>query len=250
MLQKIEMPAKTLARIGGLCYLLIIVTGLYVEAAVMNKLVVGGDPAATAHNIMASPMFWRSGVLADLITHLCDLPLAMILFVLLRRVSERLALLALLTDLVQTAINGFNDMNLLAPLSLLRDAKYLKALDPAILQTQAYLAIVAHEQVFGVSLMFFACGCLVTGFLIFRSGFFPKMLGVGMQIAGVCYLLNSLALFLSPALQDVLFPAILVPAFFAELSLCLWLVVKGVDAEKWAAYGATPATASTLPAGA
>jgi hypothetical protein len=77
--------------------------------------------------------------------------------------------------------------------------------------------------------------CLVLGHLIIRSGYLPKVLGILMQIAGVCYLVNSFALLLSPALANLLFPAILGPAFIAELSLCLWLLVKGVNIPQWEA---------------
>ncbi len=69
--------------------------------------------------------------------------------------------------------------------------------------------------------------------MIFRSGYLPKILGVLMQIAGLCYLTNSFALLLAPTFADMIFPAILVPAFIGELSLCLWLLVKGVNVPKW-----------------
>jgi len=84
-----------------------------------------------------------------------------------------------------------------------------------------------------VSLIFFGCFCLLVGYLIFRSGYLPKTIGILMQIAGVCYLTNSFALVLSPALANRLFPAILVPAFIGEASLCLWLLVKGVNVQRW-----------------
>jgi hypothetical protein len=90
-----------------------------------------------------------------------------------------------------------------------------------------------HDYGFGLGLIFFGFECLVVGHLIFRSGYLPKTLGVLMQIAGLCYLANSFALLLAPAFANMLFPAILVPAFIAELSLCLWLIVKGVNVPKW-----------------
>ena len=80
---------------------------------------------------------------------------------------------------------------------------------------------------------FSGCQCLVLGYLIFRSGYLPKIPGVLMQIAGPSYLINSFALFLAPTFADMIFPAVLVPAFIGESSLCLWLIVKGVNVPKW-----------------
>jgi hypothetical protein len=77
--------------------------------------------------------------------------------------------------------------------------------------------------------------CLILGYLIFRSGYLPKLIGVLMQIAGLCYLTDSFALVLSPPLADRLFPVILLPALVGEASLCLWLLVKGVNVSRWRA---------------
>ena len=90
-----------------------------------------------------------------------------------------------------------------------------------------------HDFGFGVGLIFFGMTCLALGYLIIRSGYLPKVLGMGMQLAGVCYLINSFALILSPALAHQLFPAILLPAFVAELSMALWLLFKGVNLPRW-----------------
>ena len=83
------------------------------------------------------------------------------------------------------------------------------------------------------ALLFFAFYLLIIGHLIFRSGYFPKILGILVAIAGVCYLINSLAVLLAPPLEQILFPAILIPAFIGELTLALWLTFKGVPVSKW-----------------
>jgi hypothetical protein len=85
----------------------------------------------------------------------------------------------------------------------------------------------------GAALIFFGCSCLILGYLIFRSGLLPKTIGVLMQIAGLSYLTNSFALILAPDLANRIFPAILVPAFVGEASLCLWLIARRVNVEKW-----------------
>ena len=230
---KVESSPQVYARIGGVAYLIIIVAGLIGEMFIRNAIIVSGDAEATAHNIMASPLLWRIGIVGDLIMHVCDVILIMVFYVLLKPVNKNLALLAALFNLVQTAVLVANKMNLLLPLFLLGDGNYLNSFEPRQLQALAYLAVKAHGYGFGIGLIFFGFECLVLGYLIYKSEYFPRILGVLMQIAGVCYLINSFALILSPAFANLLFPLILVPAFIAELSLCLWLLVKGVNISVW-----------------
>ncbi|MGA7992749.1 MAG: DUF4386 domain-containing protein [Thermoanaerobaculia bacterium] len=228
-----EASPQTLARIGGVLYLLIIVTGLFGEMFVRGKLVVSGDATATAANITASQVLWRLGVTGDLIMHVCDVPLMLIFYVLLRPVNKTLALLGVLFNLVQTAALVAFKLNLLVALFLLGSAGYLKALESRQLHALMYLFIKADGYGFGIGLIFFGCACLVFGYLIRKSGYLPRAIGVLMQIAGVCYLTNSLSLLLAPAVANAIFPAILIPAFIGELSFCLWLLVKGVNVPKW-----------------
>ena len=223
------------ARSGGVLYLVIIVAGILGELLVRGTLVVSGDPTATASNILGSQLLWRIGIAGDLLMHVCDLPLMLILYVLLRPVNKDLALLAVLFNLIQTAVLVANKMNLLMPLFLLGDADYLKALDPNQLHAQAYLSIKLHGYVFNVGLIFFGFACLLYGHLISRSGYLPKFLGVLIQIAGLAYLTNSFALLISPTFEAMIFPGILIPALIAELTLGLWLIVRGVNVQKWRA---------------
>jgi len=223
------------ARIGGALYLIIIVAGLFGEMFVRGKLVVSGDATATAHQIIASPSLWRLGIAGDLIMHVCDVPLMVIFYVLLRPVHRNLALLAMLFNLVQTAVLVAYQLNLLVALFLVGNAAYLKAFEPNQLHALMYVFIKAAGHGFSVGLIFFGFACLVMGHLIRRSGYLPAVLGILMQIAGLCYLINSFALLLAPKFANTIFPAILVPSFIGELSLCLWLLIKGVNVQKWEA---------------
>jgi len=229
----VETSPQVYARIGGVLYLIIIVAGLFGETFVRGTLVVSGDATATANNIMASQLLWRIGIAGDLIMHVCDVPLMLVFYVLLRPVSKNLALLAVLFNLIATAVLVAYKLNLLVALFLLGGAGYLKAFEPHQLHTLMYLFVKADGYGFGIGLIFFGFECLVVGYLIFRSRYLPKILGVLMQIAGLCYLLNSFALLLVPTFANMIFPAILVPAFIGELSLCLWLLVKGVNVPQW-----------------
>jgi hypothetical protein len=223
------------ARIGGALYLVIIVAGLAGELFVRGSIVVWGDAAATAANIARSEGLWRLGVAGDILMHVCDVPLMLIFYVLLEPVSRNLAMLSVLFTLVQSSVMVATKLNLLTALFLLGDAGYLKAVDPHQLQALAYVLVRSDAYGFGIGLVFFGFTCLVLGYLIFHSGYLPKALGVMMPVAGVCYLINSGALLVAPRLADKLFPAIMLPCFIAELSLCLWLLFKGVDKAKWEA---------------
>ena len=229
-----ETSPQTYARIGGLAYLIIIVAGAMGEIFIRSKIIIPGNAIATTKNISASPLLWRIGVFGDLVMHVFDLVVGLVYYTLFKRVNKSLALLSLLFGLIQTAVLVANKMNLMIPLFLLDDGNYLKAFDQQQLQALSYLSIKAHEYGFGFGLIFFGFECLIDGYLIFKSEFLPKTLGIMIFIAGICYLTNSFLLIFSPKLEDLLFPAILAPlAFIGEFSMCLWLLVKGVNIKKW-----------------
>jgi len=229
----LEMSPQFVARIGGALYLVIIVIGIFGEAFVRSRLVVPGDAAATAANIKAMESLWRFGIAAELSLLICAVALTAVFFVLLRPVSRELALLAVFFNLVSIAVEASSSLYLVEALFPVGNAGYLKAFAPEQLYAMVSLAVSAHSRGFGVSLIFFGCECLVVGYLIWRSGYIPKTVGVLMQIAGFSYLVNSYALILAPAVANRLYPAILLPAFIGEASLCLWLLVKGVNVGKW-----------------
>jgi hypothetical protein len=225
---------QVFARIGGLAYLIIIAAGVMGEIFIRSKIIVPGNALATTNNISASPLLWRIGIFGDLVMHVFDLVVGIVYYTLLKRVNKELALLSLLFGLIQTAVLVANKLNLMMPLFLLDNDSYLRAFDQHQLQALSFLSIKAHEYGFGIGLIFFGFECLIDGYLIFRSEFLPRILGVMIFIAGLCYLTNSFLLIFSPRLEGILFPVILGPlAFIGEFSMCLWLIVKGVNMKKW-----------------
>jgi hypothetical protein len=176
---------------------------------------------------------WRLGVAGEVVLLTCATGLALILYVLLRRVSHDLALVAVFFNLISIAIEGVAAVSLASALVPLSGASYLNAFAPEEINAMAMLAVRSHTVGFGVALVFFGVECVILGTLIYRSGYMPRSIGILMQVAGVCYVINSLALLVSPPLSSRLFPAILIPSFIAELSLALWLLVKGVRTEAW-----------------
>lgn len=233
--QQVETSPQVLSRIGGVLYLIIITGGIFGEAFFRNRLIILGDAKATAANIRSLEPLWRFGTALEFFMLICTTALALILFVLLRRVSRDLALLAVFFNLVSIALEAANELQLLTALLPLGDAGYFRAFGPEQLYAMTSLSIQSYGYGFGVSLIFFGCECLVLGYLIFKSSFLPKAVGGLMQVAGLCYLTNSFALLVAPNFASQIFPAILVPAFVGEASLCLWLLVKGVNVGKWKA---------------
>src|SRR6202035_2742139 len=221
------------ARIGGALYLAIIVLGAFAEGFVTNKLVVPSDPAATAHNILVSSALWRLSVAGDLIVALCAVPLLWIEYLLLRPVNKQLVVLAVLFNLVSLAVESVSKLFLLAVMPTLANGDYLKAFDPQQLQILANLALRSHDIAFNIALIFFGFTCLVNGYLIFRSGYLPKFVGLLMQLAGLSYLIACFAALFAPAFADLISPAILLPPLIGESSFCLWLLLKGVNIAKW-----------------
>jgi hypothetical protein len=228
----VETSPQVYARIGGILYLMIIIAGALGEIFVRGSLIVSGDVVSTANNIMSSQSLWRIGIASDIIMHVFDIPIMLVLYILLKPVNKNLALLAMLFNLIQTAVLVANKLILLMPLFLLGNADYLKAFEPSQLYALTYLFVKVHEYGFSIGLIFFGFVCLIQGYLLFRSGYFPRTLGVLMTIAGLSYLTNSFTLILAPAYSETIFP-VLVLALIGELSLCLWLIVKGVNVPKW-----------------
>jgi hypothetical protein len=222
-------------RAAGVAYLIIILAGLLGETFVRGTLVVAGDPAATAQRLGAAPLLWRAGIAGDLLMHLLDIPVMFVLYTLLKPLHRGVALMALLANVVQTAVLALNKLNLLLPVFLLGDAAFLRALEPAQRQALAYVFIQAHSYGFGIGLLFFGVTCLGWGYLISRSEFLPRLLGRMMLVAGLCYLVNSFALIVAPSVASQLFPYIMLPPFVAETALAGWLAVKGVNMPAWQA---------------
>jgi hypothetical protein len=225
--------ARVVARVGGLLYLIIIALGAVGEAVVRGSIVVPSDATATAANLRSMEWLWRLGVAGEVMLLTCATALTLILYTLLRRVSRDLALAAVLFNLVSIAIEGVAAVSLAATLFPLANAPYLSAFAPEQMNAMAMLSVRSHTVGFGIALIFFGVECVILGYLIYRSGYMPRSIGVLMAIAGICYVINSFALLLSPPLANRLFPAILIPSLIAELSLALWLLMKGVNAEKW-----------------
>jgi hypothetical protein len=229
---KARISPQRLARMAGLLYLVIIVLGLTGELVVRAGIVANGDAAATAANIRASAGLFRFGFFADSVMLLCDIALAVLLYVLLRPVSKTLALMAMCFRLVQAALIGGNLLHYHAAIIALGSPEYAALLGAEELNALAALFLDLHSHGYDLGLLPFGLSCLLLGWLVYRSGFLPRTLGVLLAAAGIVYLVGSYTRFLFPAHVETVMPIYLV-AIVAESAMCLWLLFKGVDAAEW-----------------
>lgn len=224
-----------IARVAGLLYLIIIVAGIFAEFFVRQSLVVPGDATATAGNIMAAEGLFRIGIAADLIMIMSDVALALMFYVLLKPVSNLLSLLAAFFRLGQATILGINLLNLFFVLQLLSGADYLTVFGADQLHALALMFLNGHSIGYAIGLVLFGLSLAVLGYLVFKSGYFPRVLGILLVFASFGYLIDSFASFLLPgydAYEAIFALVVILPAFIGEFSMCLWLLLKGVKGQK------------------
>jgi hypothetical protein len=227
-----EVSLQAKARIAGGLYLIVILGGIFAELFVRGRLIVTGDAAATAHNIMAHEFLYRCGFSVELFYLLCNMPLILLLYDLFKVVNRTVALLDAFFSMICTAIEAISLLGHYAPLILLSNDRYLSAFTPEQLQAASYVSIQLFEYGFAICLAFFAFSCFAMGYLIFKSRLLPRIIGLLLVIEGGLYFLNSYSMFLAPKLTPRIFPFLAASAI-AEISLCLWLLVMGVNVKRW-----------------
>lgn len=227
IMERPEASPRSKARTAGFFYLLVFLTGGAVLSA-GRGLVISGDAAATAANILAHESLFRLVFAADLLVTAFYVVVTALFYDLFRPVNRSLSLLAAFFSLVGCAIGAASGFFHLAPLVVLRGAPYLSVFKVEQLQALAFLLLKLHAQANNISLVFFGFYCLLIGYLIFRSTFLPRTLGVLMAIGGLGWLT-----FLWPPLASYLYPYILLPGILGEGSLTLWLLVIGVNVQRW-----------------
>lgn len=224
---------RRLARIAGGLYLINILGGAFAITVVPAMLVVQGDLAATAQNIQAHELLYRSGLAAHLVVTTTNVPLAVIFYELFKVVNRRLALLDAFFILVATAIEATGLLNQFTPLVLLGNGPYGSALSPAQLQALASLPGELASSDYTIHTVFFGLDILVFAYLVLNSKLLPRTIGVLLAIDGLAYLCYSFTDILAPDAAAQLVPWIQLPALIGEGSLCLWLLVVGINLDRW-----------------
>lgn len=221
------------ARIAGGSWWTCIVTGL-VGFILWAPIIMANDAAATAANILAKETLFRIGFVFNLISGLSYMGVNVFMYYVLKPVSRSLSLLAAFFGLAGVAIGGVAWASYLVPLILLHGDPYLSAFTTTQLQAMSMIALKLPTQTFFIGMVFFGIQCILIGYLVARSTFLPRILGVLLTIGGTCYVIGSLANFLLP-IGARLIPFLMLVALIGEGSLGLWLLVKGVNKQRWLA---------------
>ena len=217
------------ARIAGFAYLGVFLLGIFANFIASEKLIVPGNAAVTAKNLMEHALLFRLGIAAWFIVIVFDLLVAWALYLFLRPVDKGLSMLAAAFRAVFAAIFAYSFVDKISAVHVLGGAGYLSAFTPAQLQSQAMLLLDMHQYGVHASYVFFGLHIFLIGYLILKSGTMPRFLGVLLVIASAGYLIDSLGNFISPeyAANKTLFLVfVAVPAILSEFSLTVWLLAR------------------------
>jgi Domain of unknown function (DUF4386) len=224
---------RQLARTAGGLYLLNILAGFFAIGVVPAALVVSGDAAATMQNIQANQLLYRVGLAAHMIPIVCNVALVVILYDLFKVVDRRIALMMVFYSLVGTAVESANLLNQFTPLVLLDGARQAIALGADQVTDLAYAPLRLVSIGYDIQQVIYAFYLLAAGYLVFRSTFVPRVIGVLLAVGALAYLIYSFASFLSPGFAARLVPYIQLPSLVGEASLSLSLLAVGVNVQRW-----------------
>jgi hypothetical protein len=219
---------RSLARMAGAFFLLTILMGVFAQGFVSERLVVSGDAAVTATNILAHRGLFQLGFAVYLVEMACQVAMTALFYELLKPVSRSVSLLAAFLSLVGIAIKAVGRLFFIAPLLVLGSAPYLSVFNAEQLQALALLFLKVNDQGAAIGLVFFGFATLLKGYLIVRSTFLPRILGVLSLFAGL-----GLLTYLYMPLGYRLFPYIAALGLLGALPQILWLLVKGVNEQRW-----------------
>ncbi len=219
------------ARMAGLLYFIYIVTTIFADVIGRSRLIVFGDAAATANNIMASEWLFRLSFVSDLVSIVFFLLAAWALYVLLKSVNKDLALLFWLLNLGGVVVYSINLLNQFAALLLLSGADYLKVFQADQLQAAAMFFLNLYQNGYWISQIFFGAWLFPLGYLVFKSGFLPRILGIVLMVHCVGWLMTFLQSFLFPGFIGLHYLTYTL-GFISEFGLTLWLLIMGAKDQK------------------
>ena len=215
------------ARVAGILYLTMVPLGFFGNYSHSN-LIVSGDAATTVNNIMASASLFRLSIMSALIVQVVNILLVLVLYKLLKPVNRNYAVLMVIFILVAVPIAMLNELNQFSALLLLNDADYLTVFTPDQLQAQVMLFLGMHEHGIKIAFIFWGLWLYPMGYLVFKSGFLPRILGVLLMVGCFGYLIDSVTFFFFQGIEPII-----KYTFWGELLLPLWLLFKGVNVEQW-----------------
>jgi hypothetical protein len=224
-------PNKT-ARIAGFLYLILLPLGIF-GIMYIPSLIVPGDAAATANNIVASESLFRLSIVSALILQTVNILVVLLFYKLLKVVNKNHAVLMVVFFLVSVPITMLNELNQFAALFLSSGADYLTGFTADQLQALVPLFLNLHEYGILIAQIFWGLWLFPMGYLVFKSGFLPRILGILLMIACFGYLITSFGSLLLPNFGETTIATIIGFTFYGEMFLALWLLIKGVNVEQW-----------------
>lgn len=219
---------KRTARLAGLMYLLVILFGTFAELYARAKVIVPGDVAATAGNIIAQPTLFRIGFVSDLVMQVSFFFLPLFLYKLLKHVDKDQAALMVLSVVVGVAIMCINMLNHFAVILLLEEGVLGQTFSPEQVNEWVTFFLRLHGNGYRIAQLFFGIWLFPLGYLSYHSGLIPKIIGVLLMVGCFSFLVDFFLFFLLPNYSGATSSAVTFPTVIAEFSMCLWLLLVGV----------------------
>ncbi|MCS4304806.1 DUF4386 domain-containing protein [Chryseobacterium sp. BIGb0232] len=217
------------ARLAGFIYLVVIITGFYSLMYVPSQLIVWEDPGLTFHNISSSAFLFRSGIASSMVCYIAFALLPLALYQLLKETNKNAARLMVIFAIISVPISFINLQSKFSVLTLVEGADYLKVFDSRQLQAQIMLVLSNYNKGILIVQIFWGLWLFPLGYLVYRSGFLPKLLGIFLMLGCFGYIINVFCRTLIPDFQDYAISGyITLPASIGEIGICLWLLIAGV----------------------
>lgn len=232
-----EASPSTRGRILAGLYLFVVVCGIIAQAFISDRLVVANDADATAANILANRSLYRFAFTIFMLEMVAQVVVSVMFYDLLKPVNRSLARITMVIGVIGAGIKTLARLFYYTPLLLLSGAPYLSAVDPALLATLSLAFLRINSQGAAIGLIFFGFETVLRGWLVFRSEFLPRFLGVLSMIAGVGWLT-----WLWPPLGNQTFMFVALFALVGVVATSGWLLIRGVDEAKWRERAALAAT--------
>ncbi len=223
------MSKNKTARLAGLAYLVLVLTGIFNLLYVPSQLVVWGDAATTTTNILNSEFLFRLGIVAGVISYIAFLILPLLLYKLFEPVNKNFAVLMVVLAVVSVPISIFNMISKVDILTLLSGAQYLDTFEIGRIQTQVMLLLKSYSNGISVVQIFWGLWLFPFGCLVFKSGYLPKIFGILLMLGCFGYLIKFFRILLFPTVD---IPFIGIPGSLGEIGICFWLLIMGVREDK------------------